>query len=165
MSLMIEKGQYNLGDKTQWGVVVEKPEGVMPENIYKYPDPIGGPKINQFAVEYPGEPFRNVMYCTQGGEWDDKNKMRTAMFTNEGPWPEAVLVETNHEEDDTFGVAGPLVCVLNNGESLIAVNRHSMRRWSGSEGLIEAPRRRHGNTDMMPGLKDSNIKPEEYTKE
>lgn len=137
----------------------------MPERVTKYPDPVNGPKINQFAIEFPGQPYQNVEYCTQDGTWNGPEKMRRAEFATEGPWPEATLLETNHDEsDNTFGIIGPFVCVLTNGESYVQVNPHSMRRYSGKDGLVEAPRRRHGSTDMTPGIIAPGTKVEEYTK-
>jgi hypothetical protein len=154
----MNKQVYQVGDMTQYGVIVEKPFGdgveLIPEFVHHFPD-TPTVKLNQFCFVKQDRPWDTEFWCTQDGTWDGKRKMRTGMFTHDAaPYDEAVLIETNWAEDNTFGIIGPLVAVLKDGSQFVAANVHQMRRFAPSEGIVEAKRHRHGSNDATPQAMD-----------
>lgn len=145
-----------LGQSTEYGVVVEKPFGdgmeLIPEHVHHLPD-TPALRLNQFVYVDEKNPWKVEAWCTQSpekgapGVWDGPRKLRTMKLVDAGVYPEFVLLETNFEEDNTVGVVGPLVCVLNNGQQFVAVNMSKNRR--GGK-VAEAMRQRHGSLDAKP---------------
>jgi hypothetical protein len=148
-----------VGENSKYGPIVEKMfEGnleLLPFYVHHLPD-TPQLRLNQFVYVNEGCPWDIEAWCTQSpekgvpGVWDGPRKLRTMKMVEDSVYPEFVLLETNWETDNTFGVVGPLVCVLNNLETFVAVNEHTKRRFAGPDGLIETKRHRHGSTDVLP---------------
>ncbi len=153
---------YQLGDTTPYGRIVEKPFGddteLVPEHVYHFVD-TDTLRLNQFVYVNEEEPWRIEAWCTQSpakgvpGVWNGPRKLRTMKLVDGGVYPEFALLETNIEADNTVGVIGPLVCVLNDGRQFVAVNEHKNRR-GAKNGLVEAMRQRHGSLDAKPEAVD-----------
>lgn len=142
-----------IGTMTKYGRIIEKQFGdgfeLIPEYVFHHPD-LPNLKLNQFAFDN-GNPWEFEAWCTQNGQWDGPRKLRTMKLVDGGVYPEFILLETNFEVDNTVGVVGPLVCVLNN-EQFVAVNMSKNRR--GGK-VAEAMRQRHGSLDAKPKAIDS----------
>jgi hypothetical protein len=132
---------------------------LLPRFVHHYPD-TPGLRLNQFVYVNEEKPWEIEAWCTQSpekgvpGVWDGPRKLRTMKLVDGGVYPEFVLLETNFEKDNTVGVVGPLVCILNgnNGHSVfVEVNPHKNRR--GGD-VIEAMRQRHGSLDVKPEASD-----------
>lgn len=150
----------NIGDTTQYGLIIEKPFGdgieLIPEFVHHLLDTADF-RLNQFVYVNESDPWHVESWCTLSPEkgapglWNGPRKLRTMKLVDDGVYPEFVLLETNFEKDNTVGVVGPLVCVLNNGQQFVAVNENKKRR--GGK-VVEAMRQRHGSLDVKPEATD-----------
>jgi len=151
-----------IGDNTRYGTIVRKPfDGateLIPEFVHHLQDD-RALRLNQFVYVNASEPWAIEAWCTQSpekgvpGVWNGPRKLRTMKLVDGGVYPEFVLLETNIAGDNTVGVVGPLVCVLNNGTQFVAYNPHKNRR-GAKGGLGEAMRQRHGSLDVKPEATD-----------
>lgn len=157
---------YQIGQNTRYGVIVQKGDELLPEFVYHYPDPEGGPALSQFLYANLEDPHNKVeSWCTQNGEWDGPRKMRTFQIVDADPYLEGVLMETNEQPDRTFGVTGAVVFqpINHRRGQFIAVNKHQMRRFAGPQGLVESKRHRHGSKDVLPEVTPTGYTVMEYS--
>jgi len=157
---------WKIGDETPYGQIVEKPFGdgieLIPEKVHHLPDPEGGPLLNQFCFVDESRPWDTEFWCTQSpdkgvpGFWDGRRKLRTVKLTDASPYAEVTLLETNWQSDNTFGQVRTSVAILKDGTVYVAANPNSMRRFSGSSGILEGTRNRHGSEDVTPQVTDGD---------
>lgn len=134
---------FELGDITKYGRLVNMNGEVLPEHVFHLP-------MQTFVYLNLDDIAGLEVWCTKNDQWDGPRKMHTFKFVDVAPYFQHIFLEENLEADGTVGAIAPLVCVLADGSVHVAVIPNKVRHFSGPNGLVEAPRYRHGSYEIMP---------------
>jgi hypothetical protein len=150
---------WKVGEMTEYGRIVNKGGELLPEFVFHGP-------MQTFRYLNPNDPWAyDTEWCTKDDTWFGARKIHSIGFDSNGPYFMHVSREENIEADGTVGTVGPLTLVLPDNSISVAVDEHKVRHHTGPQGIVEAPRRRHGSPELMPAVIGVSFLIEEYGKD